>query len=143
MSLDVYLTRRQLEPVTIYAAKEGSVVEVSLEEWQRHFPGTRPHAYRDEERLYSDNITHNLTRMADAAGIYKELWRPEEIGITQAKQLIEPLRRALVDLLDCPDKFKAFAPESGWGTYGGLVRFVSNYLAACERFPDARVSVCR
>lgn len=143
MSLDVYLTHCQLEPVTVYAAKEGSVVEVSLEEWQRHFPGTRPHAYRDEERVYSDNITHNLTRMAAEAGIYKELWRPEEVGVTKAKQLIEPLRRALVDLRDCPGKFKAFAPENGWGSYDGLVKFVADYSAACERFPEAMVTVCR
>lgn len=27
------------------------------------------------------NITHNLGRMADEAGIYKHLWRPEEIGM--------------------------------------------------------------
>ena len=143
MSLDVYLTRRQLEPVTIYAAKEGSVVEVSLEEWQRHFPGTRPHAYRDEERVYSANITHNLNRMAGEAGIYKELWRPEEVGITQAKQLIEPLRRARAALLDNSARFEPFAPESGWGTYGGLVKFVVDYLAACEKFPEAMVTVCR
>lgn len=30
---------------------------------------------------YSANITHNLGAMAEAAGIYLALWRPEEIGI--------------------------------------------------------------
>ena len=29
------------------------------------------------DELYSANITHNLTGMADAAGIYMHLWRPQ------------------------------------------------------------------
>lgn len=143
MSLDVHLTNCRLEPVKVYAAKHGSLVEVPLEEWQKHFPGTRPHACVEEERVHSGNITHNLTAMANAAGIYKELWRPEEVGITQAKQLIEPLRRGLAALQENPDKFATFAPENGWGSHGGLVKFVAAYLAACERFPEALVSVCR
>ena len=39
---------------------------------------------------YSSNITHNLGAMAREAGIYEACWRPEEIGITKAAQLIEP-----------------------------------------------------
>jgi len=35
--------------------------------------------------VYDANITHNLGAMAEAAGIYKHLWRPEEIGITKAQ----------------------------------------------------------
>lgn len=29
--------------------------------------------------VYAANVTHNLNRMADAAGIYLPLWRPEEM----------------------------------------------------------------
>jgi hypothetical protein len=43
--------------------------------------------------VYSDNITHNLGEMADAAGIYKALWRPEEIGITKAAELVPAVQR--------------------------------------------------
>ena len=39
---------------------------------------------REPEGAYSANITHNLGKMAEEAGIYKHLWRPEEIGITKA-----------------------------------------------------------
>ena len=45
--------------------------------------------------VYWANITHNLNSMADEAGIYKHLWRPEEIEITKAHELIEPLRTAI------------------------------------------------
>lgn len=40
---------------------------------------------KNGETLYSRNITHNLGRMAQAAGIYECLWRPEEHGITHAQ----------------------------------------------------------
>jgi hypothetical protein len=92
---------------------------------------------------YQSNITHNLGSMASAAGIYKHLWRPEEIGVTKARQLIEPLRVALDDLRERPDFFKEFNPENGWGTYEGFLSFVERYAAACEQYPNETVSVRR
>ena len=102
--------------------------------------------YLKEVRLttiYDRNITHNLNRMADAAGIYRHLWRPEEIGITKATQLVKPLRDGLALLLSDPDRFKEFDPENKWGDYDGLVDFVRSYLAACEENPNATVEVSR
>ena len=102
--------------------------------------------YLKEVRLmtiYDRNITHNLNKMADAAGIYKHLWRPEEIGITKAAQLIEPLREGLALLLSDPERFKQFNPSNKWGCYDGLVDFVREYLSACEENPNATVSVSR
>lgn len=93
---------------------------------------------------YSANITHNLGMMADEAGIYEALWRPEEIGLKTARELIEPLRAGLVRLLtEDREKFLQHSPKNGWGTYDGLVEFVSSYLRACEENPDATVSVSR
>ena len=96
-----------------------------------------------ETTIYDRNITHNLNKMADEAGIYKHLWRPEEIEITKAAQLIEPLREGLSLLLSDPERFKKFDPENKWGDYDGLVNFVREYLAACEENPNASVSVSR
>lgn len=93
--------------------------------------------------IYSRNITHNLNRMADEAGIYKHLWRPDEIGITKASQLIEPLTTGLALLRSDPARFKAFNPANGWGDYDGLVSFVVEYLSACIANPDAEVTVSR
>jgi hypothetical protein len=81
--------------------------------------------------------------MAVAAGIYMQLWRPEEIGITTAEQLITPLREGLSLLLSDPERFKKFDPENKWGDYDGLVDFVREYLASCEENPNASVSVSR
>jgi hypothetical protein len=100
--------------------------------------------YNDEEESVFDyNITHNLGKMASEAGIYQHLWRPEELGITKASQLIEPLKTGLFALLADPEKFKAFNPENGWGSYEGLVKFVFAYLQACLQYPDATIGVSR
>lgn len=93
--------------------------------------------------VHSANITHNLGKMARAAGLYEVLWRPEENGFEFAAQLIEPLRDGLQQLLENPEKFKALSPDNGWGTYSHLVKFVRDYLDACIEYPDAQVEVWR
>lgn len=94
-------------------------------------------------RLYNGNITHNLNRMAEAAGIYEELWRPNEIGITHAQQLIWPLGAGLEKLQADPEEYSKHNPSNGWGSYEGLVAFVTEYLEACKRYPKATVRVWR
>ena len=93
--------------------------------------------------VYSANITHNLGQMAEEAGIYMHLWRPDEIGITKAGELVEPLRAGLQRLEREPDRFKALTPANGWGAYAFLVMFVEGYIKACEANPHADVSVSR
>lgn len=93
--------------------------------------------------VYSDNITHNLGPMAKAAGIYMHLWRPEEIGIVYARDLIAPLREGLLRLHADPDHFRTFDSANGWGVYQNLVAFVASYLRACEECPDATVEASR
>lgn len=95
------------------------------------------------ECVYDANITHNLTTMADAAGIYKACWRPEEIGVTKAKELIPLLREGLAKLRADPAKYEAFNASNGWGLYKHFVPWVEQYLAACEENPEADVSVSR
>ena len=93
--------------------------------------------------VYSGNITHNLGEMADAAGIYKFLWRPEEIGITKASQMIEPLKEGLKKLKDSPAEYEKYNSPNGWGLYEHFVPFVEEVLAACVENPDAEVSASR
>lgn len=96
-----------------------------------------------ETEVFEANITHNLNKMADAAGIYKHVWRPEEIGITKARQLIEPLRDAIALMESNPARFKVYNPTNGWGTYEDFLFWLKNYLAACENDPDAHIRVSR
>lgn len=93
--------------------------------------------------VYWANITHNLGRMADAAGIGDHLWEPEKIGVTKAAQLIEPLQAGLDRLKADPEKFQAFNAKNGWWLYEHFVPFVERYLEACREYPDADVRVSR
>ena len=93
--------------------------------------------------FFSRNITHNLGKMADEAGLYEACWRPNENGIMEAKQLIPVLESGLARLLEGEDYYKQFSPKNGWGNYNVLVRFVETYLEACKKYPNAEVSVWR
>ncbi len=148
MSLDVYLkmpTAVSSENARIFIRENGSNREISREEWDRRFPEREPITLMggETDRVFEQNITHNLNKMADAAGIYEHLWRPDEIGIATAKELIEPLSVGLARLRSEPGKYMEFNPSNGWGSYHGLIEFVEEYLAACKKYPEANVSVSR
>jgi hypothetical protein len=121
--------------------------------------------------LYSANITHNLGRMAEEAGIYRALWHPEELRdpmkaarihelqaserwneidairatlpMPRAHDLIAPLRAGLALMKGDPPRFRAFEPDNGWGTFRDFIPWIEDYLAACDAHPDARVEVSR
>lgn len=149
MSLDVYLTIDESvkrHGSGIYIRESGSTREVTMDEWSERFPGKEPivssYSYQSNT-VFSRNITHNLGAMAREAGIYKHLWRPDEIGIDTAAELIEPLQMGLDRLKSNYLHYAEFNPSNGWGDYDGLVSFVSSYLTACKKYPQAKVSASR
>lgn len=115
--------------------------EVEVEETCHHCGVTSK--VKRSERLWDQNITHNLASMARAAGLYEVLWRPEEYNITKASQAIPILADGLNRLLDNRGKFEAFNPENGWGDYDGLVNFTRSFLTACREYPDALIESSR
>jgi hypothetical protein len=149
MSLDVYLTLQGEcnKGSGIFVRENGETKEISREEWDSKFPGREPIVANvtdiDDGEVFSANITHNLNKMANEAGIYKHLWRPDELGVTKASELIQPLRNGLILLKSNPDFFKRFNPENGWGSYEGLIDFTERYLKACEEYPDSIVGASR
>lgn len=101
--------------------------------------GTGKHA----EEVFEANITHNLNRMASAAGIYECVWRPEEHGFETAGQIVVPLKAGLERLKADPGTYQPYSAENGWGTYEQFIPWLEEYLAACEAHPDARIEVGR
>lgn len=97
----------------------------------------------ENEKLYSCNITHNLTKMADAAGIYEIVWRPEENNITSPSQLIDPLTKAIKDMENRSDYYKQFDASNSWGTYKDFLPWLKCYLNACIKYPNAKIDVSR
>lgn len=125
MSLDVYLTGPETEVECVCSCCDNV------------------HTKKTRETYYDANITHNLGRMADAAGIYNCMWRPEEHGIAKAAQLIEPLRAGLALLQSDEPRFSQYNASNGWGLYEHFVPFVAKYLQACQKYPDADVNASR
>src|SRR5882757_838227 len=125
MSLDVYLVVD--EPVAqeggsgIFVRQNGQTVEISRAEWDEKFPDREPYIAplppRESPEVFEANITHSLNDMAGEAGIYECLWRPDEIGITKAAELIDPLRAGIALMKSDPPRFEKHNPTNGWGSY--------------------------
>lgn len=122
MSLDVYLKSPTKEKKDCYHC--GSEYEV-------------------QETVYEANITHNLAQMADAAGIYEALWRPDENGYKVAGDLIEPISLGLKSLKEHERRYTEYNATNGWGTYNQFVPWVEKYLNACKQYPEAEINVSR
>lgn len=140
MSLDVYLTYPQ-EPTALQKAV--AILKANgLSEQADYLDFSMP----DDEYqgpVYSRNITHNLGRMAAEAGVYEVVWRPDENGITKARQLIEPLTAGIEKMRNAKDYFETFNASNGWGTYENFLPWLESYLEACQEHPEADVSVSR
>lgn len=95
----------------------------------------------NDEDVFSRNITHNLTNMADAAGIYQVLWHPEQFNSTKAVDCIEPLKNGLFELISNKAKYEAMNSPNGWGMYEDFVPFVTAVLTACCEYPLADIHV--
>jgi hypothetical protein len=152
MSLNVWLTLPSGDTTKnrgsgIFVREGGRNKEITRQEWDERFPSREPYVVvyseDDDPEVFSWNITHNLSKMAEEAGICDHLWSPEELGITAAYELIEPLSKGLRLLKSERYRFITFNPSNGWGDYDGLVEFVENYLEACIMYPNATIGVSR
>lgn len=118
---------------------------------------------KKQEELFWVNITHNLNKMADKAGIYEALWRPyylhpdcpkefkgydEEYSFEEshpmfAKDIIPVLEKGYEDMKSRPDYFKQFDSENGWGSYINFIPQIEKYLIACRLYPEAKITCSR
>jgi len=95
----------------------------------------------ENAKLASHNVTHNLNKMAEAVGLYQILWRPKEVDITVASQMIALLEKAIKELEANPEKYKVINPPNGWGNYDIFVSFCRSVLRTCHENPDAVIEV--
>jgi hypothetical protein len=147
MSLDIALMVK--EPIRgtgtgIFVREDGQNRELTLKEAKERYPEADIKLQPTESnRVFDHNITHNLGRMADEAGVYYALWRPAEIGAKTAKDISPLLADGLNNLKANPDRFKKLNPQNGWGSYEGLVECVEQYLEACQAHPEAEIYASR
>jgi hypothetical protein len=115
------------------------------------------------ECLYSSNITHNLGKMANEAGIYEALWRPyqlkegynipegdyqaeyefEENNPVRGYEIIPVIEKGLEDMIARPAHYKIFDSPNGWGLYKHFVPFIEKYLEALKEYPESFVECSR
>jgi len=102
----------------------------------------------DETRnfdVYETSISHNFVSLAKGVGVYEIIWRPEETEtISEARDLIAPLEKALAYIIQNPDKFTMLLPDMStkddlWFFY----RFIDEYLKACGEYPKAKIFASR
>jgi hypothetical protein len=121
------------------------------------------HLKKHRETLWKGSITHNLNAMVDAVGIYYALWKPfklllgcnvpdgdregereyEAMFPVYAKDIYGRLSFGLDVLKNNPDYFRMYNSPNGFGTYEDLLKFVSEYVQACEKYMDAEIIVNR
>lgn len=96
-----------------------------------------------EEELYWANITHNLSDMAEAAGIYQALWRPDEINAKQAKDILDIILNGFCKLLKNPDEYRKLEASNGWGTYENFIDWIFRYIKALSEYPESYILALR
>jgi len=88
------------------------------------------------------NITHNMTKMAGALGVYEALWHPEVmVDINKASDLLPIVEAALQEILMSPGKYKKYESVNGWGTTDWMTGFLDKVVKGCKEFPDAKIEV--
>ena len=97
----------------------------------------------NDQTVFDRNITHNLNKMADEAGIYEALWRPDENGYEKASDITPILEEGLKKLKADPEHFAKFNAPNDWGMYEHFVPFVEEVLEACKKYPNALIWVSR
>ena len=114
------------------------------------------------QELYRANITHNLGKMAEAAGIYDALWRPyrlhkdykhfdiyeEEMAFEDAvsiysSDIVDIVEKGYKKLKSKPLYYSKYNSPNGWGMYEHFAPWVEKYLKALKKYPDAKVLVDR
>lgn len=98
---------------------------------------------KDLISVFEVNITHNLGPMADLAGIYEVIWRPNELGVTHTGEIISELEAGLSNLRSNPNEYRELNPANGWGSYEVLVESVDKYLQACKQYHHATIRTGR
>lgn len=101
------------------------------------------HVRRERETFFSANITHNLSKMADHAGVYDILWCPKELGIVKASEITLRLQEGILKMKANPDLFKQYDPPNKWGSYDNFIPWLERYLEACKQFPDAEIGISK
>ena len=86
----------------------------------------------------SQNITHNVYRMWRLVGVYSALYESED---KLARDVLPALRKGVETMRAMLDDCRKLNPENGWGNADGALRWLEEWTASCEKYPNARIEV--
>ena len=95
---------------------------------------------RVEFEVWEWNVTHNLSQMWRAAGIFNEIYNSEGV---EASEVVDRLNHGLRMMTHHPEAYRALEPSNGWGTYENAIEFIGNFIEACNEYPKAVIAVCK
>lgn len=90
----------------------------------------------DDCVLFSWNYTSNIRPMLREAGFLIG-----DLHGVRSDIAAERIIFALAILVESPEKFKALNPNSGHGSYDGILRAMAELLLHCFSFPGSRLRV--
>jgi len=101
------------------------------------------HFSEHDVEVFHGHTTHNVVPMAKEAGAYHLLWRPDEVPITTAGQLTDPLLVARAVMQHDPARFAARNAPNGAGTVSDWTAFLHCVAEASTTWPAATVRATR
>lgn len=149
MSLDVYLYETGMCPHcggevsggnSVYSSNITHNLGAMAHEAGIYLACWRPGEMLDPEKSARMKEQSEAGNYHGPGGVYEI---EKTLPVVHARDLIEPLRKGLADLKARPAHFERFNSPNGWGRYEHFVPWVERYLAACEDYPNAEVSVSR
>lgn len=88
-----------------------------------------------DNEVFSMNITHNLSTMADKAGFYEQLWYLS--GIRTCEDLLPYIEAGLAELKWKPNEYSQYSNKGGWGTYEQFVDWLQKLIDNLKIDPKA------
>lgn len=85
---------------------------------------------------HSVNVTYNLGKMLREAG-HPEWQALKGAPASEVAGVMDAVARTL---RSDPDRFRAFNPPNGWGTYEGAIEYAEAFRDMCSEHPEATVA---
>jgi hypothetical protein len=95
------------------------------------------------EEVSKLNITHNLISMAEALGIYRKVWRPEENNIIYCKDMISHIQKAILLLKSDPEYYIKYNAPNQCGDITDMIIFLQEYYVICKKYPNCKIEASR
>ena len=83
---------------------------------------------------YERNVTYNVSSILKLAGFHPAVLNG--VTVVKLRPVVTYVRQSLTDR---PDYFRRFEPENGWGSYDGVLEFITELDAYLMDAPDEYV----